>query len=92
MAFSPNRRRRGTRVPEIPAGASCEGAQSPAGTPSVFPKVRPTFLTFLSWAQLVRGDPDMLMLRVAAVVTLQVYTAAFLRASIELSIGAFIDI
>lgn len=54
--------------------------------------MRPTFLTFLSWAQLARGDPDMLMLRVAAVVTLQVYTAAFLRASIEFSIGAFIDI
>lgn len=52
--------------------------------------MRPTFLTFLSWAQLVRGDPDMFM--VTAVVTLQVYTAAFLRASIEFSIGAFIDI
>lgn len=92
MAFSPNRKRRGTHAPEIPAGDSCKGAQNPAGTPSALPKVRSTFLTFLPCAQPGRDDSGMFMLRVAAVITLQVYTAAFLRASIESSIGAFIDI
>lgn len=92
MAFSPNRRRRGTYAPEIPAGDSCKGAQSPAGTSPALPKVRPAFLTFLPRAQPGRGDSGTFMLRVAAVITLQVYTAAFLRASIESSIGALIDI
>lgn len=58
--------------------------------PQHFPRY--TFLTFLPWAQPGRDDSGMFMLRVAAVITLQVYTAAFLRASIEFSIGAFIDI
>lgn len=70
------------------AGDSCDRPQ----TFLVFPKVRPMSLTFLSLAQLVRDDICMFMLRVTAVITLQIYTGIFLRTSIEFSIGTFIDI
>lgn len=65
---------------------------APAEAFSVFPKVRPTFLTIFPCAQRERSDICFLVLRDAAVITLQIYTGILLRASIEFSIGTFINI
>lgn len=40
----------------------------------------------------MRVDICMFILRVAAVVTLQIYTGVLLRTSIEFSVGTFVDI
>lgn len=50
------------------------------------------FLTFLSWAQVVRVDICMFTLRATAVITLQIYTGVFLGTSIQFNMGTFIDI
>lgn len=73
---------------------SCEIQKQvvPAEAFSLFPKVRPTFLTIFSCAQLEKADICFLVLRAAAVITLHIYTGILLRASIEFCIGTFINI